>query len=58
MYTQPEGTSVIPGVTEVFDKANGGIDFDRSYPWLISTFIPVGLKGWWLQLCLQQLYLH
>jgi SSS family solute:Na+ symporter len=29
----------------VFSKADGGIDFDRSYPWLISTFIPVGIKG-------------
>ncbi|HBH48620.1 MAG TPA: sodium/glucose cotransporter [Bacteroidales bacterium] len=45
MFSQPEGTSVIPGVTEVFSKADGGIDFDRSYPWLISTFIPVGIKG-------------
>lgn len=45
MFTQQEGIAVIDGVTEVFQKANGVIDYDRSYPWLISTFIPVGLKG-------------
>jgi SSS family solute:Na+ symporter len=45
MYYQPEGTNAIAGVTDVFTKADGGIDYDRSYPWLISTFIPVGIKG-------------
>ncbi|MFA5418172.1 MAG: sodium/sugar symporter [Bacteroidales bacterium] len=45
MYTQPAGTASIDGVNEVFSKAGGGIDVDRAYPWLISTFIPVGLKG-------------
>ncbi|MFA8342426.1 MAG: sodium/sugar symporter [Rhodothermaceae bacterium] len=44
MYTQPEGTAVIPGVTEAFSNG-GGVNFDKAYPWLISTFIPVGLKG-------------
>lgn len=45
MFTQQEGTAVIEGVTDVFQKANGAIDYDRAYPWLIGTFIPVGLKG-------------
>ncbi|MBU2554922.1 MAG: sodium/sugar symporter [Bacteroidetes bacterium] len=45
MYTQPAGTAAIDGVTDVFNKAGGGMDVDRAYPWLISTFIPVGLKG-------------
>jgi SSS family solute:Na+ symporter len=45
MYLQPEGTNAIAGVGEAFTKAEGGIDYDRSYPWLISTFIPVGIKG-------------
>ena len=45
MFTQPAGTAVIDGVTDVFNKTGGGVDVDRAYPWLISTFIPTGLKG-------------
>lgn len=45
MYSQPEGTAIIPGVTESFTKASGGINYDKAYPWLISVLIPVGLKG-------------
>lgn len=45
MYTQPEGTSIIAGVQDAFLKPDGGINFDKSYPWLISVFIPMGLKG-------------
>ncbi len=45
LYAQPEGTAVIDGVRESFDKANGGINYDKAYPWLISHFVPVGLKG-------------
>jgi SSS family solute:Na+ symporter len=45
MYTQPEGTALIPGVQEAFTKVDGSINYDKAYPWLISVFIPVGLKG-------------
>lgn len=45
MYSQPEGTAIIDGAREAFSKANGGINYDKAYPWLISTFIPTGLKG-------------
>ncbi len=45
MFTQPEGTAIIPGVQEAFLKAGGGINYDKAYPWLISVFIPTGLKG-------------
>lgn len=45
LYAQPEGTAIIEGVRESFDKANGGINYDKAYPWLISHFVPVGLKG-------------
>ena len=45
MYIEPAGTTMIDGVKEVFTKADGSVDYDRAYPWLISTFIPVGLKG-------------
>lgn len=45
MFTQPAGTAVIDGVQDVFTKPGGSIDYDRAYPWLISNFIPVGMKG-------------
>jgi len=45
MYTQPEGTNIIPGVVESFTKADGTTNYDKAFPWLISTFIPSGLKG-------------
>jgi SSS family solute:Na+ symporter len=45
LYTQPEGTAIIPGVKEAFTKAGGGINYDKAYPWLVSVFIPNGIKG-------------
>ena len=45
LYSQPEGTAVIPGIQDAFAKVGGGINYDKSYPWLIDTFIPVGIKG-------------
>ena len=45
MFTQPEGTAIIPGVQEAFLKSDGVINYDKAYPWLISVFVPVGLKG-------------
>jgi SSS family solute:Na+ symporter len=45
MFTQPGGTAVIEGVQNDFLKADGSINYDISYPWLIKTFIPTGLKG-------------
>lgn len=45
MYTQPAGTSIIAGVHDAFTKVDGTINYDKSYPWLISVFIPSGLKG-------------
>jgi SSS family solute:Na+ symporter len=45
MYTQPEGTAMIPGVQEAFTKIDGSINYDKAYPWLISVFVPTGLKG-------------
>jgi len=45
MYTQPEGTAIIPGVQEAFTKLDGSINYDKAYPWLISVFVPTGLKG-------------
>ncbi|MBS0011572.1 MAG: sodium/sugar symporter [Bacteroidales bacterium] len=45
MYTQPEGTNIIPGVVESFTKADGSTNYDKAFPWLIGSFIPSGLKG-------------
>jgi solute:Na+ symporter, SSS family len=45
MFAQPEGTAIIDGVGEVFRKADGSMNYDKAYPWLIGTFIPSGLKG-------------
>ncbi len=45
LYTQPEGATVIPGIKAAFAKTGGGIAYDKAYPWLISAFIPNGVKG-------------
>lgn len=45
LFTQPEGTTIINGVKEIFSRPDGGINYDKAYPWLISVFVPAGLKG-------------
>ncbi len=45
MYAQPEGTAIVDGVSEAFTKSDGAINYDKAFPWLISSFIPAGLKG-------------
>ncbi len=45
IYSQPSGTVLIDGIGEAFTKADGSINFDKSYPWLVGNFVPVGLKG-------------
>ncbi len=45
LYTQPEGTTIIPGIKEAFASSGGGINYDKAYPWLIAKFIPIGVKG-------------
>jgi SSS family solute:Na+ symporter len=45
MFTQPEGTSIIPGISDAFTRGDGSISYDKAYPWLISSFVPKGLKG-------------
>ena len=45
LFTQPEGTTIIPGIKDAFLKVGGGVNYDKAYPWLIKTFIPIGLKG-------------
>ena len=43
LFTQPAGTTIIPGVKDAFLKTGGGINYDKAYPWLIAQFIPVGI---------------
>lgn len=45
MFSEQAGTAHIDGVQDAFLKADGGMNYDKAYPWLISTFIPTGLKG-------------
>jgi SSS family solute:Na+ symporter len=45
MYAQPEGTSIIAGAQDSFARPDGSMNYDKAFPWLISTFIPAGLKG-------------
>jgi solute:Na+ symporter, SSS family len=45
LFTQPEGTAIIENIRSDFTRADGSVVYDISYPWLIRTFIPTGLKG-------------
>lgn len=45
MFSQPEGTAIIDGVGAAFSKTGGGINYDKAYPWLIGSFVPMGFKG-------------
>jgi SSS family solute:Na+ symporter len=45
MFTQPEGTAIIDGVKTDFLLPSGSVNYDISYPWLIKSFIPIGIKG-------------
>ncbi len=45
MFAQPEGTALIDGVKDSFVKPDGSMNYDKAYPWLISSFIPAGIKG-------------
>ena len=45
LYTQPEGTSQVPGILSVFTNPDGSIEYDNAYPWLISVFLSPGFKG-------------
>ncbi len=45
LFTQPEGTAIIENIRSDFSRPDGSIVYDISYPWLIRTFIPTGIKG-------------
>ncbi len=44
LYLQPEGTTIFSDAKTAFE-VNGIVQNDNAYPWLISKFIPTGLKG-------------
>jgi solute:Na+ symporter, SSS family len=45
LYVQHEGTTIIPGVVDVFTNPDGSIVYDNAYPWLIKVFLAPGFKG-------------
>jgi SSS family solute:Na+ symporter len=45
MNSGPDGIISVDTVDPAFITSNGTIDNDRAFPWLISMFIPTGLKG-------------
>lgn len=45
LFTQPEGTTQISGVVDVFTKADGSIKYDNAYPWLMKVFLSPGFLG-------------
>ncbi len=45
LYVQGDGTAVVNGVKDIFNKQDGSLNYDLAYPWLVKTFIPTGIKG-------------
>lgn len=45
LFSQPEGTTQIPGVVEAFTKQDGSIQYDNAYPWLMKIFLTPGFLG-------------
>jgi len=45
LNTGPEGVVTVNSVDPSFVGDNGNIINDNAFPWLISSFIPIGLKG-------------
>lgn len=45
LFTQPEGTTQIAGAVDALTKADGTLNNDNAYPWLISVFLTPGFKG-------------
>ncbi|PAU95587.1 sodium/glucose cotransporter [Aliifodinibius salipaludis] len=45
LFTQPEGTTQISGVVDVFTKSDGSIQYDNAYPWLMKVFLSPGFLG-------------
>lgn len=45
LFNQPEGTTQISGVVDVFTQPDGSIQYDNAYPWLMKVFLTPGFLG-------------
>lgn len=45
LFNQPEGTTQISGVIDVFSQPDGSIQYDNAYPWLMKVFLSPGFLG-------------
>ena len=45
LFNQPEGTTQISGVVDVFTQSDGSIQYDNAYPWLMKVFLSPGFLG-------------
>lgn len=45
LYAQPDGTTQIPGIIDVFTNPDGSIKYDNAYPWLMKIFLAPGFLG-------------
>jgi SSS family solute:Na+ symporter len=45
LYAQPEGTTQITGVVDLFTRQDGSIQYDNAYPWLMKVFLTPGFLG-------------
>jgi len=42
LFNQPEGTTQMSGVVDVFTQSDGSIQYDNAYPWLMKVFLSPG----------------
>jgi len=45
LFNQPEGTTQMSGVVDVFTQSDGSIQYDNAYPWLMKVFLSPGFLG-------------
>ena len=45
LFNQPEGTTQMTGVVDVFTQSDGSIQYDNAYPWLMKVFLSPGFLG-------------
>lgn len=45
LFNQPAGTTEIAGIVDVFKEADGSIQYDNAYPWLMKVFLSPGFLG-------------
>ncbi len=45
LFNQPEGTTQMSGIVDVFTQPDGSIKYDNAYPWLMKVFLSPGFLG-------------